>query len=215
MLDSRLSACRSLVCGDFPCDVGTDHGYLIAELGRGIACDINEKPLMAAKATIERAGLSDKIQLILSDGLDNIPPEGITDVIIAGMGGELIFKIISRAEWLKSGVNLVLQPMTRVSRLRVLLCENGYSIIKETAAAEGGHFYTAMQVKYTGECFTPDSFFGEVGRLDPHDPVAAGYILFHANRLKNVAEGKLLADKGSREAAELLSLSRKMEEYVK
>ena len=55
MLDKRLSACMSLVSGDVACDVGTDHGYLPAELLTSgkcrfcYACDINENPLRSAE----------------------------------------------------------------------------------------------------------------------------------------------------------------------
>lgn len=62
--------------------------------------------------------IEDKIRLLKSDGLKNIPSENVSDVVIAGMGGETIAEIISGTQWLKSGVNLVLQPMTRAGYLR-------------------------------------------------------------------------------------------------
>ena len=70
--------CAEFVKGDTVCDVGTDHGYLAAELlltgkcTRAIAADINEKPLASARATIEKHGLADKAQIVLSDGLKSI-----------------------------------------------------------------------------------------------------------------------------------------------
>ena len=54
---------------------------------------------------------------MLTDGLDGVDGEGITHIICAGMGGELIADIISRCGWL-DGVNLVLQPMTKPDILR-------------------------------------------------------------------------------------------------
>ena len=55
MLGNRLRACAEYVVGGKACDVGTDHGYLAAELllsGKcsfAIAADINEKPLDSAQ----------------------------------------------------------------------------------------------------------------------------------------------------------------------
>ena len=51
-------------------------------------------PLKSAEEHINREGLSDRIGTVLSDGLDNVPPEGITDVVMAGMGGELIARLL-------------------------------------------------------------------------------------------------------------------------
>ena len=106
MIDNRLLTCAKLVCGKKAVDVGTDHGYLSVYLVQEkicdevIACDINVKPLEAAKKSIALAGVASKVKTILSDGLDNISCDGVTDVIIAGMGGELIAKIIEKCQWL-------------------------------------------------------------------------------------------------------------------
>ena len=131
--DKRLLTCAGFVKGEKVCDVGPDHGYLAAELllmGKctwAIAADVNEKPLASAKATLEKYGLTDKAETVLSDGLKNITPDGITDIVIAGMGGELISNILACANWL-SGINLVLQPMTQIPYLRKWLAEKGFNI---------------------------------------------------------------------------------------
>lgn len=97
MLDKRLKLCADMVSGEgIVCDVGTDHAYLPVELilsgkcEKVIASDINEHPLDAAARTIKKYGVSDKISLVLSDGLENVPLDGVSDIIIAGMGGETI-----------------------------------------------------------------------------------------------------------------------------
>ena len=116
MTDNRLMTCAQLVKGIKAVDVGTDHGYLAVHLisqgicSEVIACDINEKPLNAALKTVEKAGLQENIKIVLSDGLDEIQSDGITDVIMAGMGGELIVRLIEKCPWLKdrnNPVNLV------------------------------------------------------------------------------------------------------------
>ena len=80
---------------------------------KALACDVAPMPLKSAEEHINREGLSDRIGTVLSDGLDNVPPEGITDVVMAGMGGELIARLLEKCPWVKNSVNLVLQPMTK------------------------------------------------------------------------------------------------------
>lgn len=120
MTDNRLLTCAKLVKGNKAVDVGTDHGYLAVYLiSEGIcdtviACDVNEKPLNAARKTVKKSGYEEKIEVVLSDGLDNVKSDGVTDIIMAGMGGELIVKLLEKCPWIKdkgNSINLVLQPM--------------------------------------------------------------------------------------------------------
>ena len=104
MLDNRLRKIAELVSGEgIACDVGTDHAYLAAELinsgkcSKVIASDVKEGPLDAARNTVERYGIQDKVELVLSDGLENVDLSGVTDVVIAGMGGETIAEIIGNS----------------------------------------------------------------------------------------------------------------------
>ncbi|MBQ9938574.1 MAG: SAM-dependent methyltransferase, partial [Oscillospiraceae bacterium] len=107
-LDERLETAASFVRnGSVVADIGTDHGYLICSLAergtipRGYACDINEQPLAKAAETVEETGLGDKISLVLCDGLRGLDPNCADDIIIAGMGGELICSILSAADWVR------------------------------------------------------------------------------------------------------------------
>lgn len=194
-LSKRLMLCAGLVAGGKTvCDVGTDHALLpvyLVENGlcdMAYACDIAEGPLKSAQKSIEASRCADKIRMIQSDGLDNILPEGVSDVVIAGMGGELIINVVSRAEWLKNGVNLVLQPNTREPELISWLCGNGYEISCQKAVEDGGFIYTAMRAGYTGKISIPSETERIVGALDPRDRCAKKYILTKANRLKAAAK---------------------------
>ena len=53
------------------------------------------------------------------------------EIVMAGMGGELMCEIIGRAPWLKDGKALVLQPMTKAEELRKYLADNGFVIEKK------------------------------------------------------------------------------------
>ncbi len=214
MTGKRLAACAGFVEGEKACDVGTDHGYLAAELllsGKCravIASDINEKPLAAARKTLEKHRLLDRAELVLSDGLKKIPLEDVTDIVIAGMGGELIFSILSECGQLK-GKNLVLQPMTQAPYLRKKLAENGFRIKSERAVSEGKHIYTVINAEYDGMLRFPDAIFVQTGALDPNDGEARRYIARNAEKLLKAAEGIRSAGKLS-SAAEKISLACKM-----
>ena len=85
MNDRRLLACAALCKPGKAVDVGTDHGYLAIHLvktgicGSCIACDINTAPLDSARKNIREAGLSDRIETVLTDGLDGIGGEDVND----------------------------------------------------------------------------------------------------------------------------------------
>lgn len=104
---------------------------------KALACDVAPMPLKSAEEHIRREGLSDRIKTVLSDGLDNVPPEGITDVVMAGMGGELIARLLEKCPWVKNSVNLVLQPMTKWDVLRKWLYANGFEVKKRACLHRG------------------------------------------------------------------------------
>ncbi len=222
-LSKRLALCRDLVTGGKTvCDVGTDHALLpvyLVENGlceRAYACDIAEGPLKSAQKSVEASRCADKIRIIRSDGLDNVPPDGVSDVVIAGMGGELIIDIISRAEWLKNGVNLVLQPNTREPELYLWLCENGYEVLCQRACEDGGFLYTAIKARYTGSLRTPSETERIVGALDPSEEFARKYILSKAARLETAAKAMSESrDSGVADrAAKIISRVKQLYSYV-
>ncbi len=195
-LTARLAAVASLVNpGGTVADIGTDHAYLPAFLvleGRiqsAIACDVRKMPLENAAETLRRFGLSDKISLRLSDGLDAVLPGEADEIVIAGIGGTLMTEILSRAAWLKAaGKHLVLQPQTHSEDVRRFLCENGFRILCEKAAQEPGHVYGVISAVYTGAENTHDEAYYYVGEM-PQSESAEGriYIKNTLSRLKKKA----------------------------
>ena len=182
-LDKRLSLCASFVRdGVKIADIGTDHAYLpiwllqSGKIEKALACDINEGPLQCGKADVLRYNLSDKITLRLSDGLKNVCEHEADDIIIAGMGGELIAKILSECSWVKNKEKrFILQPMTKCDVL-----------IKH---------YTVMVAKYTGNCTTPQRSFLYTGKLDTDDENAKVYLSHIVSHLEKRAIGdKSLTD---------------------
>lgn len=157
-LDLRLTMVASLVRPGKPlADIGTDHAFVPVFLilndiiPSAYACDIKVGPLDNAKKTIDEYDLNDKVTPILSDGLTTVPHD-VNDFVIAGMGGELIAKILSDSKWVEEvGNHFVLQPQTHAESLRQYLFGAGYEILKEDVVLDKRHLYLAMEVVYTGK----------------------------------------------------------------
>ena len=193
-LSRRLSLLLSFAEeGKNICDVGTDHGYLSAALslsgkyGKITATDINEKPLMNARKNLEKLGC-DNVKLVLCDGLSGVSREDADNVIIAGMGGEVIWGIIDRIPFLKDKeVKLVLQPTTAAAFLRENLWANGFCAEKEEAVTENGKIYSVMAVRYDGEKRKISPTQKRVGILNPTTPENISYIEKQYNILNKKA----------------------------
>ena len=202
-LSQRLSLLLSFAEeGKNICDVGTDHGYLSAALslsgkyGKITATDINEKPLMNARKNLGKLGI-DNVKLVLCDGLSGVSREDADNVIIAGMGGEVIWGIMERTPFLKDrGVKLIIQPTTAAAFLRENLWENGFFVEREEAVTENGKIYSVMAVRYDGVKREISPIENRIGILTPTAPDNISYIEKQYNilnkkalNLKNV-EGK-------------------------
>lgn len=201
-IDNRLKVCADMVTGKgIVCDVGTDHAYLPAYLIENnkcknvIASDINDGPLKFAQQTILKYHFEEKIRLLKSNGLKNIPGENVSDVVIAGMGGETISEIIFGAEWLKNGVNLVLQPMSRAGHLRKWLYKNGYEISEEKAVVQDRFVYTVIRAVYTGYKLNIGKISEIIGRINIETDSGMKYCQNQFSKINNIAKGLLKAGK--------------------
>ncbi|MGN1346844.1 MAG: tRNA (adenine(22)-N(1))-methyltransferase [Eubacteriales bacterium] len=166
-LDERLMCAASFVRTDaVVCDVGTDHAYLPVYLLQhgmvryAVATDVNEGPLERARKSAEKYGVTDRIRFVRADGLDGVHPEadGVNDIVLCGMGGELIARIIDRSEYVRRPeVHLILQPMTCAPELRKYLWDNGFLIRAEQLCEAAGKIYTCLHVSCDGEkrSYTP------------------------------------------------------------
>ena len=185
-IDDRLSTIADFVRQNSRvADIGCDHGYLICSLAldgkivSGIASDINVKPLEAAIKEIKANGLNDIIACRLGSGLDNVSADEVDDIVIAGMGGETIAKIIDECRW-KTDENkrYILQPMSKAPDLRRWLFNNGFSIEQEKICIADGKYYAVMATRFSKEyknigLYDYDSY---VGRLETKLAITKTYI---------------------------------------
>lgn len=182
-LGARLALCADLVRpGSALCDVGTDHAYLpiwLLKMGRApraLACDVNSGPLEAARRDGEKYQVGEGLTLRLSDGLRQVAPEEAEDIVIAGMGGELILRIVEETPWLREGdKRLILQPMSSVPELRQGLQRLNYAVLEEYAVQDGEKVYSAFAAEYAGEPVETDPLYPWMGKLIPGEPPVDAY----------------------------------------
>lgn len=148
-LSDRLKAVADMITpGLRVSDVGCDHGYLSIYLMENkiaksvIASDVRCGPLAKAAENLNIYGMSDVIDLRLSNGLDMIDRGEVDCVVMSGMGGNLMMDILSRGTDVISEVSeLILQPQSEQQGLRHFIEENGFSIISESMVYEDYKYY--------------------------------------------------------------------------
>ena len=197
-LDKRLRLCADFVrYQKRVIDVGTDHAYLALWLVLNnmathvVATDLREGPLLNAKQNIVKYDVGDCVETRLSDGLDAVFADEVDDVVLAGMGGELIIKIIERAPWLRTREkHLILQPMSAEIELREFLAKCGFALLGEQAVVCGGKIYTVMLASFCGDTLPVDELYPYVGKLGEDLSVANKlYIEREIRDLKNKQKG--------------------------
>lgn len=180
-------------------DVGTDHAYLPIwlimneKIKCALASDINPLPLKKAESNIQKYNIKDHVQLLLSDGLCAVPPDKIDEIVIAGMGGELISRIIAKAPWVAvKRKKLILQPMSSECDLRVYLYNNKFRIQNEKAVFSSGKVYTVITAVYTGISEKVCVEYPYIGKLgDAVDRPAIAYMKKQIRNLENINKGAL------------------------
>lgn len=219
-LDPRLWVCAQMVrTGTKLADIGTDHAYLPVWMEKqelissAVAADINPGPLARAKENIARYQ-AQSIATCLSNGLESINPDDAQDIVIAGMGGELIIRILSAAPWVKEGNRrLILQPMTGAKEVREYLQAEGFFILQEKAVEVREHIYTVMQAEYQPTLKSNGALYPYVGVLDHTDPMAQKYIQKQAMVLRRRGEG--LLRNSPQDGNTLLQTAQQLEEWMK
>lgn len=144
--------------GNRTADVGCDHAYTsiyLVEQGiapRVIAMDVNAGPLARAKENVKRFGMEDRIELRLSDGLEALLPGKTDTILIGGMGGPLMERILSAYPEKVAGVKeLVLQPQSEIAEFRRFVQNIGFRITEEDMLCEEGKYYTILRAVHGEE----------------------------------------------------------------
>lgn len=187
-LSLRLSAIAEMVTeGNRLVDVGCDHGYLPVylvlekKIPCALAMDVRKGPLSRAREHIDAFDLGEYIQTRLSDGLQKLKPGEGDTLVIAGMGGPLMEKILTEGRpVLDSFRELILQPQSDIRHFRRFLRGEGWEIVQENIIQEDGKFYPmmkAVQAERDGmPVWTPEEeWFGKL-LLEQAHPVLLEYL---------------------------------------
>ena len=194
-LSDRLRAVASLAApGSRIADVGCDHGYIPIYLyleGRipgAIAMDVNRGPLLRAEEHIREYGLGKYIETRLSDGVKALSAGEADTVIIAGMGGPLMEKILTEGRSVLESVSeLILQPQSEIGAFRHYLLEHGYRITAEDMVFEEGKYYPMMKVLHGEQSYGDETeyLFGR-GLLDSRNPVLEQFLLKEQSSVEKI-----------------------------
>lgn len=171
-LNSRLLKIAEMVRkGDRVADIGTDHAYLPVYLIKNgvskevFACDVADGPLENARRNIEKTKTSG-VMLRKGDGLSAVKPHEADTFVLAGMGGDLIVRLLDNACWVRDErYEFLLQPMTSVEDLRRYLCDAGFEIKCEQAVRSQGRVYTVIKAVWNGKIGPCEPLFYYLGKL--------------------------------------------------
>ena len=141
-------------------DVGTDHGYLPIYLAQAglvkhiMASDISKNSLDTARRNASKFNVYDKIEFIEAPGLKGIYEEDVDTIVIAGLGGETIVKILADAPWIKRcKTKLILQPQTKIEDLCGFLRTTGYALKDADVVLDNAKYYVIISAQ-TGDTFS-------------------------------------------------------------
>ena len=144
-------------------DVGCDHAYVAIEAvrrgraARALACDVRKGPLQQAAEHILCAGLAGKIETRLSDGLEKVAPGEADTVVVAGMGGPLMERILQGR--LGDFAHFVLSPQSEIPHFRRFLLAEGMQIDEETMLIDEGKYYVILNVSQRADAASSDSMY--------------------------------------------------------
>lgn len=143
----RLDEIASHLVGeDLVADVGCDHGYIAEKLlqvggaKKVVLTDISEKCLKKAQTLLAKELENGKATAVVCDGLKGVDLP-ITAVVIAGMGGEEIIKILTECLPRLPIKKLVLQPMKNAEKLRQFLVDGQFSPYRDYTFYDANKYY--------------------------------------------------------------------------
>jgi tRNA (adenine22-N1)-methyltransferase len=173
-LSKRLEAvCKLVTKGNSVADVGCDHGYVSIYLIQNkispkcYAMDVRKGPLSKARENIAAYQLEHCIETRLSDGLEKLGVMEADTLILAGMGGRLMLKILG--DYPNTSLRLkewILQPQSEIAYVRAVLRDSGALILEEDIILEDGKFYPLMKVSPPNVAANEFCFISEPGLKD-------------------------------------------------
>lgn len=152
--------------------------------------DVNQGPLLRAASHIQDWGLEAYIETRLSDGVKALEPGEAQSIVIAGMGGPLMEKIILEGEEVfAQAEELILQPQSEIGAFRKFLGEQGYCIEAENMVEEDGKYYPMMKVVHGNMVYSSQAeyYYGKE-LLRKRHPVLLEFLLREQKKAEEILE---------------------------
>ena len=205
------------VCGHLsPCDpradVGCDPGDCTrAALARGLCrraviSDISRSSLHKAEELLSSYIAEGRVESVCCAGLSQVS-RNCDQVLIAGMGGEEIVKILE-GSFLPQA--LVLQPMKNTEKVRAFLLEKGYCLVRDFLFYDGPKHYDLLRAERGAPPRAYGSLELEFGYDNIHAPLP-DFDRFLRGEIEN-ARGRL--EKAAAGRAALQERLRRLEEAL-
>ena len=181
-LDKRLKQILSEINCETLADVGCDHGKLsvaaviTGRAKKAYAIDISEKSLVKTALLAKEHNLSDKIIPLCGDGLKPLKDK-VDLVVIAGMGGNEIIKILTESNYRG---NAILVPHQDPYKLRDFL-SNKFRIEKDYIVKAGRKFYPIIVLKEGCDTYTENEKF--LGKNQPFTPTFYDFLQFRRGHI--------------------------------
>ena len=152
-LDARLEAAADLIRAPLHADIGSDHAALPLSLlrcgraGRVVMVEKTAGPLEVARQAARLAGLGDRAELRLGDGLAPMLPHELESVSLTGLGARTMLGILERGRATgRIPKALVAQPNDDAGLLRGWAAGHGYWLTAE-ALAPGFWRYPVLRLE--------------------------------------------------------------------
>ena len=150
-LSKRLQAIHDMLPKGVTADIGSDHGKLMIALfksgkvTKGYAIENKKGPYQRLVKALEEENLIDDIVPLFSDGIEDLPPE-VKNIVLAGMGGDSIIKILKKhPEKLKLVSTIIVDAHGAVAKVREEISQMGFAIAEEKMIKEDDKYYEIIK----------------------------------------------------------------------
>ena len=150
-LSKRLQAIHDMLPKGVTADIGSDHGKLMialfksGKITKGYAIENKKGPYQRLVKALEEEHLIDDIVPLFSDGIEDLPPE-VKNIVLAGMGGDLIVKILKKhPEKLKLVSTIIVDAHNAIAKVREEISQMGFVIADEKIIKEDDKYYEIIK----------------------------------------------------------------------
>lgn len=192
-ISKRLKAIADLVNTKKVIDVGCDHGYLDIYLTlykdcKCIATDISKNAIKSCIDNINSYNLKDKIEVMVTDGINGIKINVDDTIVLSGMGAKTITDILSNKNLPN---NIIISSNNHLEELRRFMVGIGYYIDDEVYILEHDIHYVIIKFKKGIKEYNEFDYI--LGPIVIRDNQYKKYIIKHYNNLLNKIPSKHIA----------------------